>query len=265
MHWDPTSNILTVETPHALIQAVGYLKYALRQHGPVLFRGQNKLYPSMTPSLFRSIKTTGGMSEREKKVIEYTRLATTSGAFIGKMPSDALEPLLQHYGIKTRWIDLVDNAWTALWFACQNSLSTGPISQYLHFAPSESENAYIILMQGGQETTEANKPGFLTSKNSIIIDLRRATPSTYLRPHAQHGLLLRRRAYSEPEHMDLSDFVVGIICAKTAKAKDWLGFGALTATHHIFPPPYYDEGYRAFLKRAPLGTSVIGSIQHIGA
>ncbi|WP_338865534.1 hypothetical protein [Myxococcus stipitatus] len=65
--------------------------------------------------------------------------------------------------------------------------------------------------------------------------------------------------------MDLSDFVVGVIRIDTQQAQEWLGSGALANTHHLFPPPYYDEGYRHFLKKAPIGGKPIGSIQHVGA
>jgi hypothetical protein len=43
------------------------------------------------------------------------------------------EPLLQHYGLATTWIDLVDNIWVALWFACHKAHISGKRSQYLHF------------------------------------------------------------------------------------------------------------------------------------
>ncbi|GAA0468199.1 hypothetical protein Ade02nite_79030 [Paractinoplanes deccanensis] len=36
------------------------------------------------------------------------------------VPRYAAEPLLQHYGIRTRWLDLVGNIWSALWFACHH-------------------------------------------------------------------------------------------------------------------------------------------------
>jgi hypothetical protein len=265
MAWDAKENILEVDTPHALIQAVGYLKYARREQGPVLFRGQNRLFPTMLPSLFRGVTANGGKASRDLAISEYVAEAVAKKAFIGKFPEYVREPLLQHYGIRTRWLDLVDNAWNALWFACQESLATGPLGQYLHFAPSQLEDAYIVLLQGGAESTEPDSPGLLTGKKALVIDLRRAAPSTYLRPHAQHALLMRRKAYPDVKSMDLSEFVVGVIKIKTSKARMWFGHGELMTTHHVFPPPYYDAGYRTFLQKAPMGNSAVGSIHHVGA
>ncbi|NRD65465.1 FRG domain-containing protein [Corallococcus exiguus] len=265
MTWDDSTNILSIKTPHALTQAVGYLKYALRKNGPVFFRGQDKLHPTMKPSLFREATTIRGKSGRERNIIEYIKEAQKTRAFIGKLSTDAYEPLLQHYGIKTRWIDLVDNAWTALWFACQDAYTAGPNKQYIHYRPTTREHAFIVLMQGGPESGEPSEPGFLHGKNSTIVDLRRASPSTYLRPHAQHAILMRRSKYMDIASTDLSDFVVGVIRVEAAHAKEWLGLGTLTTTHNVFPPPFYDEGYKTFLKKAPLGNLSIGSIQHIGA
>ena len=47
-----------VYSKHALIQAIGYLKYILAKehHMGMAMRGQRKLYGSLTPSLFHSIK-----------------------------------------------------------------------------------------------------------------------------------------------------------------------------------------------------------------
>lgn len=265
MEWHDSENILDIHTPHALIQAVGYLKYARRTQGPVLFRGQNTTYPTMKPSLYRSITTERGKHSRDRQLKEYIDEAASANAFIGLFPDYVREPLLQHYGIRTRWLDLVDNVWTALWFACQESLATGPLGQYLHFTPSQSKTAYVVLLQGGAETTDANEAGLLTSNKTLIIDLRRAAPSTYLRPHAQHALLMRRTAYPDAQSMDLSEFIVGIIRVEPAKAREWLGYGQLSTTRHAFPPPYYDEGYRRLLDNAPQGSSTVGSIHHIGA
>ena len=61
-----------------------------------------------------------------------------------------IEPLLQHYGIQTTWLDLVDNIWIALWFSCYKATSTG---RYLSFEKrlkrkegKSQRYAYIILI-----------------------------------------------------------------------------------------------------------------------
>ncbi|HEY8210496.1 MAG TPA: hypothetical protein VIG99_23600, partial [Myxococcaceae bacterium] len=128
-----------------------------------------------------------------------------------------------------------------------------------------SEWAYVILMQGGAERLDPDRPGQLVSEKTTIIDLRRAAPSTYLRPHAQHAMLMCRNSYDSAASMNMMEFVVGIIRVRTALARTWLGEGQLTSTHHVFPPPVYDDGYHSLLRSAPRGNDIVGAIQHIGA
>ena len=263
--WLPKEELLEVTTPHALARAVGYIKYAGNRDGLVLFRGQNQLYPSMLPSIFRGLKNAGPMFNRIGAVKRYVEEVKAASGFLGNTPDYAFEPLLQHYGIRTRWLDLVDNLWTALWFACQQARSTGELDQYLHFSPSASEFAYVILLQGGAERLDPKRPGVLVSDRTTVIDLRRAAPSTFLRPHAQHAMLMRRNAFDSAASMNMVEFVIGVIRVRTALARSWLGTGELTSTHHVFPPPVYDDGYHSLLRSAPRGNDIVGAIQHIGA
>jgi hypothetical protein len=263
--WHAKEGVLEVTTPHALARAVGYIKYAGNTQGPVLFRGQNQLYPTMLPALFRGVKNAGPMFNRLGALKKYVREVQASGAFLGSTPEHTFEPILQHYGIRTRWLDLVDNSWTALWFACQQARSTGELDQYLHFSPSQQEFAYVILLQGGPERLDPERPGIAVSERATIIDLRRAAPSTYLRPHQQHAMLMCRNTFESAESMNMAEFVVGTIRVRTELARSWLGDGELASTHHLFPPPVYDDGYHSLLRSAPQGNDIVGAIQHIGA
>lgn len=263
--WHAKEGVLEVTTPHALARAVGYIKYAGNTQGPVLFRGQNQLYPTLLPALFRGVKNAGPMYNRLGALNKYVQEVKAANAFLGNTPDYTFEPILQHYGIRTRWLDLVDNFWTALWFGCQQARSTGALDEYLHFNPSQSEFAYVILLQGGPEALDPERPGVAMSEKTTIIDLRRAAPSTYLRPHAQHAMLMRRNAYDSAESMNLAELVVGTIRVRTELARSWLGAGELTSTHHVFPPPVYDDGYHSLLRSAPRGNDIVGAIQHIGA
>ena len=63
--WIASDNVFHVRHPHALTQAAGYLKYISRAVGSVYFRGQDKLYPNLYPSLHRGIATTRGLKSRK--------------------------------------------------------------------------------------------------------------------------------------------------------------------------------------------------------
>lgn len=265
MTWHATNSILEVKTPHALVQAVGYIKYVRQAEGSVYFRGQDKLYPQMLPSLYRGAKSQGGKQKRDELINTYTAQARALGAFLENTPEYAHESILQHYGVKTRWLDLVDNVWTALWFGCQEAHNSGPDGRYLHFEPSTSDYAYIVLLQAGAETHVADKPGLTKTMTAEIVDLRRAAPSNYLRPHAQHAILMRKLNCNTLKKTDMTDFVVGTIKIEMARARSWLGAGDLVSTRHFFPPPKYDGGYSKFLKIPVNGNPVLGFVNHIGA
>jgi hypothetical protein len=183
----------------------------------------------------------------------------------------AHEALLQHYGIRSRWLDLVDNVWVALWFACHAIHSTGHHNEYLHFRrrslsrPGGHGYAYILLIQTGQLGQVPRKQGLLRGDLSELIDLRVAAPSVYLRPHAQHGVLIRKRQNNDYASENMESLIAGIIRIDLADALSWLGDGGMLSVHALFPPPHFDFGYRRLLEKTPLGPPQLGAIQHIGA
>ncbi|HEY8206507.1 MAG TPA: hypothetical protein VIG99_03430, partial [Myxococcaceae bacterium] len=91
MEWLPKDGILEVMSPHALARAVGYIKYAGNREGPVLFRGQNQLYPTMVPSLFRAVKNVGPMYNRIGAIKKYVQEVKEAFAFLGNTPEYTFE------------------------------------------------------------------------------------------------------------------------------------------------------------------------------
>lgn len=259
-----------VTSPHLLIQAGGYLKHIKGTKNPVgvFFRGQVRAYgESLVPTLYRGLKSAGTASKRNGEVNKYLKACKKQGKVLKNVPDYAWEPLLQHYGIKTKWIDLVDNVWVALWFACHDAHATGKQGEYLHFEPRKvapTEYAYVLLVEAGIEPDTRNR-GLYHGARTEMIDLRVAVPSTFLRPHAQHGILARVKQGAGKGPIDYSEMVVGIIRISTSDAFSWLGNGSLLTTHVLFPSPVYDFGYRDFLGYAPPAAKVIGAIHHIGA
>jgi hypothetical protein len=97
-----------------------------------------------------------------------------------------------------------------------------------------------------------------------MIDLRVAAPSTFLRPHAQTGLLVRQNGKIGAVTRDYKDMVAGIVRVSLDDALSWLGDGKLLSTHVLFPPPVYDFGYRDLLNFAPTPPSphLLGRSSH---
>jgi hypothetical protein len=269
---DPSGmEVLHTDEPHALVMAAGYLKFTLaRERGEgIYFRGQRKLYGSLTPTLYRGLKSQKAQDSRHAALAGVlTRFQKSNDIFNG-FGEFAHEPLLQHYGISTSWIDLVDNVWVALWFACHQARRVGAAGEFIHFErriPSASENhAYLLLVAADITNRSREKPGYYFGDNTELVDLRMATPSVFLRPHAQHGLLFRKRGIQGGRPLDYGDQIRGVLRVDLHKAIDWLGSGRMVNTHSLFPPPFYDSGYQILLTCGVAGDSSTGTIAHVGA
>lgn len=259
-----------VNNPHLLVQSAGYLKHVLGKNGPctVALRGQPKLYQTLKPSLYRNIKTQQAKHKRDIDLNEYLRKIRDGKHALGKVDEFVRAPLLQHYGIRTNWLDLVDNIWVALWFACHDAKNAGKFGQYLHFerrlSNKADEFAYILVLHVKTERADPTCPGLWEGDDTQLIDLRIAAPSHFVRPHAQHGLLVARTKH-DVSRMDYADLVVGKIRVQLSDALSWLGDGHLLTTRALFPPATYDYGYRELLDGRMPVSKTIGSIQHIGA
>lgn len=271
--WSASEGVFDVSDPHRLTQAAGYLKFIYKGAGPVYYRGEVENFPSLVASLHRGIRLESTVRKRSHQLHGFTKEAVATGSFLPKVPAYAREPILQQYGIRTEWVDLVDNIWVALWFGCYGARTTGSLSQFVSFErrrqsgsiSSNREYAYVKLVHCPDVLRDAARPGVLQSEALEVIDLRTAIPSLYLRPHAQHGLLLRGRSSFEKSSWDLSQCVVGVIRIPVDLASEWIGAGTMLSVHALFPPPHFDYGYAQLLKRVPEGTKVLGAIQHVGA
>ena len=261
-------SLLHVETPHALIQAIGYLKHTVQPWERVLFRGQNFLYPSLCPSLYRGIKSTSTQAARHGKVNQLVQSFSNSAGIFQNIPEYAREPLLQHYGIKTTWLDVVDNIWVAIWFAVHGAYSSGRHLEFLHFEERKvtptDKYGYILLVKVDEDRKLSPRKGMLSGKLTETVDLRIAVPSIFLRPHAQHGLLFRKRGISVNRDLDYSSTVQAVIRFDLENGVAWLGRGTMHSIRSLFPPPYFDDGYRILLE-FELKDRDFGSIHHIGA
>ncbi len=228
-----------------LNQFIGYVKYQNRKCGNVYLRGQSDLYGAqkMIPSALRGIDDEANRLKKSRSLI---RKSAKQAPNLCEMPENVLYPLLQHYGIKTEWLDLVDNTWVSIWFALHKSSSTiiGPHQHVDFFDTPDDRFGYIFLM-----LVDAQKEGLsgtYKGGNTLLTDLRKAAPSIFLRPHAQHGLMVRK---AKGPFMDYSDLVVGVAQIDVKQGFERIGRKGMLSTHSLFPPATYDHGFRLLLEQ----------------
>lgn len=253
--------IYTIETINDLIQYIGYGKYINCKTEKVFIRGQIDTYNfTLIPSLYRNILNTERTADNfHQRVNQVLKLKSFKN-----FQKPVLSATLQHYGIKTPQIDVVDNLWVALWFAANEFHSTIVNStEHLVVAPSSKEYGYIYLIASDAiNISKKYGRGIYKGEYTMLIDLRSALPSYFLRPHAQHAYMLMKNNYAE---YDYSDLVIGIAKIPIDRINKWIGNTELLSVNTLFPSAYYDFGYQVLLKNFPsYDASVVkyrGSIQ----
>lgn len=271
--------IYLINTVYDLNKIIGYIKYINKDYGNVVYRGQCHLHETMTPSLYHD----GSNASDYKKVVWLNKLIykiNNDKDYMHTLISDKesfsedartliIEAILQHYGIPTRCIDAVDNHWIALWFGAyryyQSVISKTTYATYQSRAPKPLDLIspdkkdddffqYMILIAVDDNSNWQKPP----KKEVCSINLRNVIPSTYLRPHAQHGIILKRN--TPADHCDISTNVVGILKIRIDNAIQWLGNGTLVRFENLFPSQFHDHGYKLLLDRTDLFEGYYSSI-----
>lgn len=282
-----TVPVYTVETVSAFNQIIGFAKFINSEYGNVYYRGVSGLYDNILPALMRD--RANGMPDDLIKILKRIthddffvsslKLRETIKAkkpeehiqnqSIERLNKYTVEALLQHYVGKTRFLDVVDNHWIALWMGmhkfkmhgkgnifCEcmkRRISIGDVLECIDKNLVDYKTdiyVYVILMAMPHASS---KPiyGINETEDFVEVDLRKALPSIYLRPHAQHALVIRKNdknnILKEAKYYDMADQVVGILRVRIDIADEWLGQGKLMTQENIFPSPSLDQGYNTLL------------------
>lgn len=250
-------SVLHVRHFSDLMQAIGYVQYTAAGSGTnqrIYYRGQEFLYPTdLTASLYRG---TTDPRTADQMMLAKVSACQSCSPNLKKMRAIIVEALFQQYGEQTQWLDLVDNVWVALWFACHHAWTAEQCIHYERRNPrmecSMSPYAYILLIgdefSDNQTTIGIAPPTMYSGKQSELVDLRYAVPSTYIRPHAQHGLMIRKKHSINSKDRSLESLLKGVIRMDLADALDWLGHSIPLSPFGMVPPPMFDSGYGELLK-----------------
>jgi hypothetical protein len=192
-------------------------------------RGQADNYSGMVPGLFRP--PCNGIDSNVLLNAEARFEAEIRKMGPDRMRRPHLAALLQHYGYRTSWLDVVDNLWVAVWFATH---SIGPGDQRERTASARTHGSgwlYFIACAAG-------------SSEFTAIDLRSAHHDLSLRPHTQHGWSVRGASHMAS---DINDCVIA--CVEFPIDDRWMLDGHLGSSEFLFPPVNLDNTLRRLLDR----------------
>ncbi len=295
-------SLYEVEKMAAFNQLIGHAKFMNAQYGNVYYRGVNGLFDNVLPSIMRG-RTYGQAAALNKLLTEICDndyfhdslklRAVPNGNNenyylaneIRRKNRYCVEGLLQHYAGYTRFVDVVDNHWVALWMGLHNFKMRGKGARYcmcekrefslgdlykatpLNGCPittsrTSNDGIYEYLLLIAMPYAEKNPEcGIIETTDFVEVDLRKTLPSFYLRPHAQHALVVRRRDSKNFNSMptaafyDMASQVIGILRVRIDYASQWLGNGNLLTSSNLFPSPSLDQGYNNLLMHSDLFTN----------
>lgn len=270
----------------ALNQIIGHGKFNNSEYGSVYYRGISGLYDNVLPTLMRNrargvpddlIQILKSICENpylkeslklRELLIPKTLEDRYANKRINRFNKYCAEALLQHYAGSTRFLDIVDNHWIAIWMGLHRfhmhgkrnifceTIRRGIDIRNLYDAVKRNDTSilnefvYLLLIAIPHSKTPPEY-GILESDKFVVVDLRQALPSIYLRPHAQHALVVRKidkhNKNQTATYYDMAEQVIGILRIRVDVASDWLGAGMLATQQNLFPSPSIDQGYNNLL------------------
>ena len=293
-----------ISTMGAFNQLVGFAKFTNSEYGNVYYRGIGGLYDNVLPSLLRNRRKgiPDDLTAMLKKISKDTRLNDSlklrpinskaytkqdyrSNKIVERFNKYTIESLLQHYVGYTRFLDVVDNHWIALWMGlhtfkmhgkglkfCDCIKRSVPLCDYFEGIMKGIDNSktapiYVYVLLIAMPHAQGQPHYGITETDKLVeVDLRKALPSIYLRPHSQHALVIRKRdkqnINAEASYYDMSSQVVGILRIRVDRADMWLGNGTLMTKDNIFHSPSIDQGYNTLLMRTDIFTYPLEIIKY---
>ena len=237
--------IYHVDTFHDFNRIVGYAKFVNSSFGTVLYRGQTKDHGSLVPSGAREGKKAISASVidnicKDQLLYKFFQLSNSNIDGWKEYQKVIIESVIQHYGGNTYCMDFVDNHWCALWFGA-NQFENG------HYYCRADDDGYLYIFLYLADTNGSSVRGMYIGEDTYTVDLRKALPSTFQRPAAQHGWIVRKKNTSNDCNYD--ERVIGVIEITVNQAKKWLGNGGLLSEENFFPSFDIDQGYNVLLQR----------------
>jgi len=215
---------LEIDKPVGVARLIGEAMQKVGK-GRVFLRGQVQHHNAMVSSLFRGDDAHDTLRAAEKDLVG--RIRQKIG--VGRFKRWYLPALLQHYGFRTSWLDVVDNLFVAVWFATHKLTAEADSTLKISEASEKHGWLYLIAPTAG-------------SRRLRCVDLRTKHNPLSSRPQVQHGVSLAPR---DPSEYDLRDFVVATVRFPT---EEFTTTGSLFENSFLFPPPAADHTLKLLVK-----------------
>jgi len=234
---------LALDSPLLLARFNAEIRQAVVARRPsarVYCRGQDRHFDYMRPGLFRPPNDRYPpqcllAAERDFAA----ELAIGSAAQRFRRPH--LPALLQHYGIRTSWLDVVDNLYVAIWFATHIKRGDAWIDK------RSGDCGWLYFI------STANSTSCLT-----VMDFRDSHHHLSTRPHSQHGVSVTRsdNKWSDTR-LGFEEFVVATVRLRCSCK--WRLYGFMASKEFLFPNETEDNTLR--LLRRPRSSSLLHKIE----
>ena len=245
-----------LESPIILTSFVAFCSNSRRK---VFLRGETECFPHSVPSLFRnSDGTQCSDDELRKRWSAFQCFRKELRKLDGKRwKMKNLGAVLQHYGIRTPWLDVVHNIYTAVWFAthdlrrghCESHKDYTSSCQFCRklgsrgFAKRSCRDYGWISLYAEHPTCTAERP--CSNRKLTAQDIPCDQSSRHLRPHAQQALSVAMQGDKNREPLprqDFDDFRIAHV--RFPNSEEWRLDAYMFSTGFLFPPREQDDSLR---------------------
>ena len=234
LHRCGNSEFLSIESPSSLAAFFAFCS-GQSLNTRIFLRGCTEDHATAYPSLFRELNHDDPRHDEQtnrwrayKYVLE--RLRNLDGQ---RWRRKDLGAVLQHYGIKTPWLDVVRNLYSAIWFATHDLQSNGLDGKAQR---TQEDHCWISFYR---------RKAPLAKSLLQVMDISAQHSSTHLRPHAQHGGSLAMQSDNDKEqsrNQDFNRFRVAQI--RIPNSAEWTLSGHMASTVYMFPSGDLDDSFR---------------------
>lgn len=223
---------LEVDSPVVLARFSAEIRQAvIAKYGSakIYCRGQDEHFHSMKPSLFRAPNEHYSINCLLKAEKDFA--ASLSESRLSKrFHRSELPALLQHYGVRTSWLDVVDNLYVAIWFA------THSWREYKWINRPDREYGWLYFISTCSPSSSLK-----------VVDLRDKHHHLSTRPHTQHGVSVTRDKNTWPTSaLDFDDFVVATV--RLQCTSPWRLAGVMASAQYLFPDASEDNTLKLLRK-----------------